>query len=64
MQSIPHFMPDIFIYFHLRNLIPQGHFLRGALMRLQHRLSKMEIDFVLEPKKENSSLYQPKNIIL
>jgi hypothetical protein len=52
---------DIVIYFHLRNLVPRGHFQRlrprGVLTMLrpkevhlvQRQLSKMEIDFALEP---------------
>ena len=33
---------DIVIYFHLRNLV---------VIQLQRQLSKMEIDFALEPKR-------------
>ena len=34
--------PDIVIYFHLRNLV---------VTMLQRQLSKMEIDFALEPRR-------------
>ena len=44
---------DIVIYFHLRNLVPQGHFQglrpRGVVTMLQRQLSKMKLYFALEP---------------